>query len=182
MPTQTEAGKAFEYAILQESFQLLSTSRKVTIQRDNSFGIAESCFKLFNKKEQTDYEIAAKTAIIHILELEPHLSNPASESDSLTLQIVPDSEGIKGDVRDVLFIRSSENWEIGISAKNNHKAVKHSRLSDKINFGKEWLDLNCSEKYYKEITPIFFELRRLKTWRIVEKFERETVSVLFSNS
>ncbi|HTN08497.1 HaeIII family restriction endonuclease [Agriterribacter sp.] len=60
------------------------------------------------------------------------------------------------------MLRSSQSWEIGISAKNNHKAVKHSRLSDKIDFGKEWLGLTCSDSYYNKVLPIFQELRQLK--------------------
>jgi len=53
------------------------------------------------------------------------------------LEIVSDLQGQSGDVRDVLAIRSLQKWEIGVSAKNNHRAVKHSRLSNDINFGEK---------------------------------------------
>jgi hypothetical protein len=72
-------------------------------------------------------------------------------------------EGQTGDVRDVLAIRSLQKWEIGISAKNNHRAVKHSRLSNDIDFGKKWLGLPCSIDYFKEIKPIFDNLAKLRT-------------------
>jgi hypothetical protein len=39
-----------------------------------------------------------------------------------------------------LAIRVLQKWEIGVSAKNNHNAVKHSRLSSDIDFGK-WLNI-----------------------------------------
>ena len=183
MPSQTEAGKAFEYALLKQSYDFLSTKHKVTIQKDSSLRIAENCFNLFAIKEQAKYLKAANAAIMHITELEPRLETPSSDKDVLTLQIVPDSEGIKGDVRDVLFIRSSQNWEIGISAKNNHKAVKHSRLSDKIDFGKEWFDLKCSETYFKTNADVFTELRKLKgeniLWRnLKDKHKRFYIPIL----
>ena len=162
MPSQTEAGKAFEFALLIQSFILLSKKQNVTIIKDSSFSIAEKSFKQFNELEQYKYSKAANSSINHIVELEPRLQNQISDDDILTLQIIPDSEGTIGDVRDVIFIRSSQNWEIGISAKNNHRAIKHSRLSDQIDFGSKWLGLNCSENYFNTIKPIFSELRLLK--------------------
>lgn len=183
MPSQTEAGKAFEFALFTEAYNYLSGTHKVLTKNDSSFAVAENCFHLFNQANQRSYLNAAKAAISHIVEIEPRLENPISKSDILTLQIVPDSEGIRGDVRDVLFIRSTQNWEIGISAKNNHKAVKHSRLSDRIDFGKEWLNLNCSQTYFNSVVPIFSELRIIKEnnelWRnLKEKHKRFYIPVL----
>lgn len=183
MPSQTEAGKAFEYALLIEAYHYLSNTHKVLVKKDSSFAVAENCFRLFNQAIQKDYLSAAEAAITHIVEIEPCLENPISNIDILTLQIVPDSEGIRGDVRDVLFIRSTQNWEIGISAKNNHKAVKHSRLSDKIDFGKDWLGLNCSEAYFNSVIPIFAALRTLREanelWRnLKDKHKRFYIPVL----
>lgn len=162
MPSQNEAGKAFEYALLKQSYELISDNQSINIIENSSFHIAQNCFNLFSENEQTKYLKAATAAIKHLVELEPRLEYPNSSKDVLTLQIVADAAGIKGDVRDVIFIRSTQNWEIGISAKNNNKAVKHSRLSDRIDFGKEWLNLNCSETYFNTVIPIFTELRQLK--------------------
>ena len=198
MPTQTEAGKAFEYALIKQFYDFLSPLHAVELKEDSSFQVAKNCFNLFVLKEQEKYLSAAKVAIKHIIEIEPKLENSTSSYDILTLQVAPDSEGIKGDVRDIIFIRSFENWEIGISAKNNHKAVKHSRLSDKIDFGKEWLGLRCSNTYYDQVLPIFLELRQLKEqyelWRnlkdkhkryyvpILEAFKRELIQLDKENS
>jgi hypothetical protein len=162
MPSQTEAGKAFEFALLQQSLSYLSAKHLLRVVKDSSYEIAENSFNLFSKSEKENYLKSAFSAIKHIVELEPKLENPISSKDILTLQISSDNKGIYGDVRDILFIRSKQKWEIGISAKNNHKAVKHSRLSDKINFGKEWLGLNCSPNYFDTVVPIFQELRKLK--------------------
>lgn len=86
-------------------------------------------------------------------------------------------------MRDVLFIRSPENWEIGVSAKHNHKAVKHSRLSNTINFGLSWLNINNTEKYFADIKPVFDELKHLKSqnqlWRnLNNKMDRFYLPVL----
>jgi len=98
-----------------------------------------------------------------LIDLEPRLSNGISKSDVLQLEIVSDKQGQRGDVRDVLAIRSLQKWEIGISAKNNHRAVKHSRLSNDIDFGEKWLGVECSKNYFSEIKPIFDELAKLRT-------------------
>ena len=198
MPTQTEAGKAFEYALIKQFYDFLSPRHAVELKEDSSFQVAKNCFNLFVLKEQEKYLSAAKVAMKHIIEIEPKVESPESSYDILALHVAPDSEGIKGDVRDIIFIRSSENWEIGISAKNNHKAVKHSRLSDKIDFGKEWLGLRCSNTYYGQVLPIFLELRQLKEqyelWRnlkdkhkryyvpILEAFKRELIQLDKENS
>jgi hypothetical protein len=110
-------------------------------------------------------------AVNFLIDLEPRLSNGISKNDFLQLEIVSDKQGQLGDVRDVLAIRSLQKWEIGISAKNNHRAVKHQRLSHKLNFGEKWLKLSCSDTYFNEVIPIFNKLSKLrklskatKTW------------------
>ena len=91
------------------------------------------------------------------------MSNGINKNDTLQLEIISDKEGQIGDVRDVIAIRSLQKWEIGISAKNNHRAIKHSRLSNDINFGAKWLGISSSENYFKEIKPIFDNLANLRT-------------------
>ena len=71
-----------------------------------------------------------------------------------------DDTGRKGDVRDVIVSIAQD--EIGMSVKNNHSAVKHSRLSDKIDFGKVWADYPCSSHYWRAIKPVFADLRKMK--------------------
>ena len=73
----------------------------------------------------------------------------------LELKLQSDDNGEDGDVRDVLIIRKDIEWEIGISVKHNHFAVKHSRLSKGLDFGKKWYGIECSDKYWSDIKPIF---------------------------
>ncbi len=107
---------------------------------------------------------AAMAAVRIIARLEPLLQNSIGQNLFLTLQ--PDKAGSEGDVRDILAIRKDFEWEIGISCKHNHNAVKHSRLSRLIDFGDKWLQIPCSEEYFKDIAPIFDKLTALRNEKI----------------
>lgn len=175
MPTQSQYGKAFEYALIDEANNILASQVVVRVIQDATYNVALAAFNLFSAASQTRYRRAADAAINHIIQLEPRLNNSSSPTDTIELQLMPDSAGQQGDVRDVLFIRSSQQWEIGISAKNNHKAVKHNRLSDTIDFGQDWLGVPCSANYFNTIAPVFAQLRTLKstnaTWASVSNKE-----------
>jgi hypothetical protein len=160
--SQTLNGKAFEYALLNQFFERLRTLTVVSVVESDPYKTALRCFESFNEKEQSRYKLVASFAVNFLLDIEPRLSNGISEKDILQLEIVSDKEGQTGDVRDVLAIRSLQKWEIGISAKNNHRAVKHSRLSNDIDFGQKWLGVPCSVKYFEEVKPIFDNLAHLR--------------------
>jgi hypothetical protein len=161
--SQTINGKAFEYALLKEFFERLKAVTTVSVVQNEPYKTALKCFLSFNEKEQSHYSLVASFAVNFLLDLEPRLSNGISDKDILQLEIVSDKEGQTGDVRDVLAIRSLQKWEIGISAKNNHRAVKHSRLSNDIDFGQKWLGIPCSIAYFKEVNPVFDNLVKLRT-------------------
>ena len=163
IPSQTINGKAFEYALLNQFFERLEKITKTLIVDNAPFKTALKCFEILDEKEQGQYKLVASFAVNFLLDIEPRLSNGIGESDILQLEIVSDKEGQIGDVRDVLAIRSLQKWEIGISAKNNHRAIKHSRLSNAINFGQKWLGFSCSSGYFAEIKPIFDNLAKLRT-------------------
>ena len=162
MATQTVNGKAFEYALLLEFYERLNKITSVSIKENEPHQNAKGCFDSFVEDEQETFRITASAAINFLIDIEPRLSNGISEEDILMLEIVSDQAGQIGDVRDVLIIRSLQKWEIGISAKNNHRAVKHSRLSLNIDFGEKWLGVPCSQNYFDEIKPIFDMLTNLK--------------------
>ncbi|MDD7888317.1 HaeIII family restriction endonuclease [Flavivirga sp. 57AJ16] len=162
MATQTVNGKAFEYALLLEFYERLNKITSVSIKENEPYHSAKGCFDSFVENEQDTFRITASAAINFLIDIEPRLSNGISKEDVLVLEIVSDQAGQTGDVRDVLIIRSLQKWEIGISAKNNHRAVKHSRLSLNIDFGEKWLGVPCSQNYFDEIKPIFDMLANLK--------------------
>ncbi|MDB5122547.1 MAG: restriction endonuclease [Mucilaginibacter sp.] len=161
-PTQVQSGKAFEYALIIEAQTILSASVNVNIVIDSNYTNCLNCFNVHTTRQQTRYSAAAIAAINHIISLEPRLTNSQNTLDTLTLQLQSDSLGRNGDVRDILFIRSTQNWEIGISAKNNHKALKHSRLSIIKDFGASWVGVPCSQIYFNSIRPVFTQLLTLK--------------------
>lgn len=162
MATQTVNGKAFEYALLLEFYERLNKITSVSITENEPYQNAKGCFDSFIENEQDTFRITASAAINFLIDIEPRLSNGINKDDILVLEIVSDKAGQTGDVRDVLIIRSLQKWEIGISAKNNHRAVKHSRLSLNIDFGEKWLGVPCSPNYFNEIKPIFDMLANLR--------------------
>lgn len=162
MASQTVNGKAFEYALLTEFYERLKNLTSVSITKNEPYKTAKGFFDEFRENEQDTFRITASASINFLIDIEPRLSNKISKDDILVLELVSDKAGQTGDVRDVLIIRSLQNWEIGISAKNNHRAVKHSRLSQRINFGEKWLGVSCSQNYFQEIKPVFDMLTNLR--------------------
>jgi RNase H-fold protein (predicted Holliday junction resolvase) len=159
---QMLTGKAFEYSILKEFKEKLNKITNVEVVQNNALKIAQDCFNTFEKQAQGRYLLTASFAVNFLMDIEPRLSNDVSKKDILQLEILNDYQGQLGDVRDVLIIRALQKWEIGISAKNNHKAVKHSRLSNGIDFGEKWLGVKCSQSYFDEIGLIFTPLKEIK--------------------
>lgn len=153
--SQTINGKAFEYALLNEFLERLKTITSVSVIESEPYKTALKCYLSFNEKDKSHYTLVASFAVNFLIDIEPRLSHGVNDTDILQLEIVSDKEGQTGDVRDVLAIRSLQQWEIGVSAKNNHRAVKHSRLSKDIDFGQKWLEIPNSETYFSEIMPIF---------------------------
>ena len=136
---QMITGKAFEYAILLEFKEKLEKITNVEVINNSALKVARNCFNEFDKNGKGRYLLTASFAVNFLIDIEPRLSNELTNDDILQLEIITDSKGEEGDVRDVLAIRLEQKWEIGISAKNNHKAVKHSRLSNNIDFGEKWV-------------------------------------------
>ncbi|MDO9633425.1 MAG: HaeIII family restriction endonuclease [Paludibacter sp.] len=181
IPTQTINGKAFEYALLNDFLVRLQPKTVVMVVENDPYRTAKKCFESLNDSEQGKYRLVSSFAVNFLIDIEPRLSNGINEKDLLQLEIVSDLHGQSGDVRDILAIRSLQKWEIGVSAKNNHRAVKHSRLSNDINFGKKWLGVGCSEEYFNEIKPIFDGLAILRkesnatqTWKSLGDYHTST--------
>lgn len=140
---QTETGKAFEYACAYVLYKQYSKITNVVLLDSPQMSTARNAFNNLTMEEQRDYILGAEAAVRIVDRLEPKLSN---QKNDMLIGLQTDSAGITGDVRDVLCMRGSD-WEIGLSCKHNHQAVKHSRLSDTIDFGKRSLiKMNIPEK------------------------------------
>ena len=174
MPSQVENGKAFEYAIALAYYDYLKSISVLTwLHEDSSLQNGRRCYEIQEDDKQNEFYLAAQKTIETMVAIEPGLVSAKNSSDLLSIRLASDAEGIIGDVRDVIFSRpnNSMGWEIGISAKNNHDAVKHSRLSPKIDFGNEWMDFPCSSNYFSEIQPVFDYLKSIKTNNPKTKWE-----------
>lgn len=146
-------GRAYEYIFLNSLFEVISKIREASIEKNSSFMASKQAWETLSSQDKEIYKISALTGVSIILDLEPLIIEKSN--DILNLKIQSDDEGKKGDVRDIVIMRGNIDWEIGLSLKHNHFAVKHSRLSKKLDFGEKWYDIPCSEEYWKKVKPIF---------------------------
>ena len=146
-------GRAYEFAYLNTLNEEISKYRVSKIEKNSSYKAAEKAWNTLEESEKDMYNVSALAGTNAILELEPLILDDGD--DELELKIQTDHKGKDGDVRDVLIIRKGIEWEIGLSVKHNHFAVKHSRLSKGLDFGEKWYGIKCSDKYWEDIKPIF---------------------------
>ena len=157
---QVKNGKAFEYALAFQYYShLQAMGKKVELVENSAVEVARGFYNSFVDSKKAEFDNAAKQTIETMLKIEPGLQAQKKSTDKLFISLQNDAEGAIGDVRDVVFRRMTPSWEIGFSAKNNNDAVKHSRLSRILDFGKEWLGCPCSSQYWEDIRPIFSFLR-----------------------
>ena len=163
-------GKAYEYACVLALQEIITPIRKIELAQNESLHIARSRYKDdISDEERSEMLLSAKTGIETIIEMEPKIVEDGR--DTLTVCLQPDSVAEQaGDIRDILVIRRNIKWEIGISVKHNHAALKHSRLSQNIDFGEKWFGVSCSQDYFDEIKPIF---SKLADWKNSKKLWRD---------
>lgn len=150
---QTSNGKAFEYAVLTNFFEVLTNEGfNVTLNPSPAFRTAENKFNSLSHEVKLTMRRAALASIETIRGFEPNLKYGDEE---IRLSILEDNKGTAGDVSDIVIEKLSLNWRIGISCKHNHAALKHSRLSPTIDFGKSWLGYSCSDNYWNVVRPQF---------------------------
>ncbi len=155
-------GRAYEYAWIKTLYIALQKLRKTRIIENSSLVANERAWFLMDNDRKETFMVSASSAINMILELEPKLFEMENDNDIVTLKFQKDREGMKGDVRDIVIERQDVKWEIGLSIKHNHDAVKHSRLSHTLDFGQEWFGIPCSNTYWDAVIPIFDMLKKKK--------------------
>ena len=153
-------GRAYEYAWMQVLYEELSVKRKTRVVNNKSLNDNKRAWDNLDEDKKRRFIISARSALGTILELEPLMSE--NGEDELLLEFQKDEVGIAGDVRDIVVKRESIDWEVGLSIKHNHEAIKHSRLSYSLDFGREWFGIPCSKNYWLAVSPIFTRLKQEK--------------------
>ncbi len=146
-------GRAYEYICLITLNDEINKIRKAEISENSAFKASKKAWNLINSTTQTLLKQSANAVVSTIFDMEPMILE--NSNDILNLKIQTDEEGKKGDVRDIIISRSDVQWEIGLSLKHNHFAVKHSRLGKNLDFGERWFNIPCSADYWKDIKPVF---------------------------
>ena len=153
-------GCAYEFICLHSLYEAISDIRPAEITHNSSYDAAKYAWNTLEETDKLLYTLSAKSTIDTIFAMEPKIVEQTD--DLLKLYIQTDKHGIAADVRDIIIERADILWEIGLSIKHNHKAVKHSRLSKDIDFGKKWYGVNCSQQYWEDVNPVFSFLAKEK--------------------
>ncbi|GAA7245143.1 hypothetical protein Kyoto90A_09400 [Helicobacter pylori] len=174
-------GRAYEYAWCLALEQKLSVFKKVVVDKQNGFNAANRAYESLEKSLQERYLESAKQGVLLLLDCEPLLSEViGSSQNKITLSLQKDKLGEIGDIRDILIY--FDRFCIGLSIKHNHDAVKHSRLSKDLDFGKKWLGVGVSQNYKDTIKPLFERLENAKKegmlWRDFPNKEQEIYAPL----
>ena len=153
-------GRAFEFACLCVLNSEISKRCKTHVIKDNCYFQRQEAWNSFSDKEWYSFRTGIKAAIPTLFDMEPMIFE--DNESIIELSFLNDNVGESGDVRDIILKRPDMRWEIGFSIKHNHFAVKHSRLSSKIDFCNKWFGSKCSDEYRFRIEPIFDYLQNEK--------------------
>lgn len=153
-------GRAYEYVFINTLFEEINKIRPVTIEETSALFASRHAWEFVSQEFKNLLKSSALSAVYTIFDMEPLILE--YNNDVLLLKIQTDNQGKEGDVRDIIILRKDIQWEIGLSIKHNHFAVKHSRIAEKLDFGKKWFDIPCSKNYWDSITPVFDYLKQQK--------------------
>lgn len=154
-------GRAYEFVCLNSLYDEILKIRPAKIIQNSSYLAAEKAWRTLSNVEQEQYKISAESTIDTIFALEPNIVEKSD--DVLCLYIQLDQRGEEADVRDIIIERKDIIWEIGLSIKHNHMAVKHSRIAKNLDFGSKWYDIPCSATYWNDVKPVFDFLEHEKS-------------------
>lgn len=146
-------GRAFEYICLCSLYEAIKAIRKADIIHNSSYDSALRSWETLDENTKMLLTLSAKSTITTIFALEPNIIEKGD--DTLNLYIQTDSHGETADVRDIIIERKNIVWEIGLSIKHNHMAVKHSRIAKKLDFGEKWYGVKCSSNYWNAVKSTF---------------------------
>lgn len=163
-----DKGKAFEYTCARALAELVNSKHglSASLEENSSLNIARNCFTEVEQQDNVAAQklvVAAQATANFLARTEPKLLRTEdSFFPTVQISIQADAIGISGDVRDVLAVKrqavGEEIWEIGLSCKHNHDAVKHQRISPAIDFGAQWLGNALNQEDFSELARIFNQI------------------------
>ncbi|MDM0740113.1 HaeIII family restriction endonuclease [Clostridium perfringens] len=145
MTASNTLGRAFEYALckkIDSNFTNITLTDRAVVEQSKD----KRYYDALNSDEKSKYDISTNRICSEWLNLK------LIDSNIYTLDRLPDSAGVNGDVTDIRL--ESPNAIINISLKHNHNALKHPRLTRVP----KWIDINTDNKYasdYKNIWDSF---------------------------
>ena len=154
-------GRAYEYICVLTLCEEIQKVRPAMVQINSALNANVNAWNSISPFLQNVLTESAKATTATIFDMEPMLLEEGEDLVVLTCQT--DKEGKDGDVRDIVITRKDVQWEIGLSIKHNHFAVKHSRVGKSLDFGAKWFNVPCSQDYWNAIKPIFDYLNEQKT-------------------
>lgn len=142
-----------EYAYVIALHEAIKQHRTIQIVQNSSLEVSKSAWDKMSKQQQELYQLSAASVTSTIFAMEPNILEVSS--DTLDIYIQSDQERQEADVRDIILRRNDIVWEIGLSVKHNHLAIKHSRIARSLDFGKKWYGVPCSSMYWEEVRSVF---------------------------
>lgn len=164
--TSRQSGDSLEYVLIESAAQKLQSIRPVEVVKDEKYYSVKNSFDSLDSETKLQLTLISKQMVEELIKSEPQLIRHAP-NEPIKIHIQLDTEGKKGDVRDLIItVGTTDPKEIGVSAKNNNNAVKHPRISNNINIGQEWMGVACSDNYFKEVGEQFAPLveKKGKNW------------------
>ena len=168
--SQVASGKSWEFGLALQfaaSFGLDIDEEKLAAGNRPY----HDAYRKLTGQEREKFKLAGGRAAEFLLKHDPRLANAAD------IGFLQDGRGMDGDVRDIV-ITLAGGGEVGVSAKHRHGALKHSRLSNRIDFGAKWYEDACSPAYWAQVGPVFDELARMRS----EKKQWKEVSAGYKHS
>lgn len=142
MPISNTLGRAFEYALcakIVSSFSNISFTYRTIEEQEKE----KHYFNSLSIEEKANYDISTSKIC------SDWLDSKLIPSINYTLDRLPDSAGVSGDVTDIRIQNS--DITINISLKHNHNALKHPRLTRVP----KWININTDSKYTSAYTIIW---------------------------
>lgn len=105
-------GRALEFAYLLNLHSEISKQRAVKILKNSSYEAAKKAWEKLSLNEQNLYNQSSLTGIKILFQAEPLILE--HDEDELEILMQKDNAAKMGDVRDILIIRNTIKYEIGL--------------------------------------------------------------------